>query len=207
LAGAKSAMSTSSRGPRRVAFAITGASGIRVGLRAVEAAARIGVEIVGVIITRGAVEVARHEEGLSRDELVAHVEKYAPLYWEDDFTSPLASSSNQPDAMAIVPASMKTVAMIAHGISSNLAVRAALAVLRLGRRLVVAPRETPVGIVELENMLRVARAGAVVVPLCVGYYHKPESVEDITRFLAGKVLDGLGLEEHGLYRRWGERED
>jgi len=206
LEGAKSAMSTSSSRPRRVSFAITGASGVRVGLRAVEAAARMGVEIVGVIITRGAVEVARYEEGLDRDDIVGLIEEYAPLYWEDDFTSPLASSSSQPDAMAVVPASMKTVAMIAHGVSSNLAVRAALAVLRLGRRLVIAPRETPVGVVELENMLRAARAGAVVVPLCVGYYHRPESVEDITRFLAGKVLDALGLEEHGLYRRWGERE-
>jgi len=190
-------------GVRRVSFALTGASGVRVGLVAVEAARRAGAEIAGIIVTRGALEVARHEEDIEPETLLARLEKLGPVYVEDDFTSPLASSSNQPDAMAVVPASMKTVAMIASGLSSNLVARAALAMLRLGRRLVIAPRETPVGVVELENMLRVARAGAVVVPLCAGFYHKPQSVDDIVAFLAGKVLDGLGLESHGLYNRWG----
>jgi len=190
-------------GPSSVSLAITGASGVRVGLRVAEILPRLGVEVKGVIVTRGAVNVAEHEEGLPRDRFLERLSAVAPVYWEDDFTSPLASSSSQPEAMAIVPASTKTLAMISWGLSSNLVARAALAVLRLGRRLVVAPRETPVGVVELENMLRVARAGALVVPLCVAYYHKPRSVDDITDFLAGKVLDALGLEGHGLYRRWG----
>ena len=189
--------------PGSVSVAITGASGVRVGLLVVEELARLGVEVRGVIVTRGALEVARHEEGLEPGDLIGGLRRYAPVYGEDDFTSPLASSSNQPDAMAVVPASMKTIAMIANGIASNLVARAALAILRLGRRLVVAPRETPLGVIELENMLRVARAGAVVAPLCVAYYHNPRSLEDVTRFLAGKVLDALGITRHRLYKRWG----
>jgi 4-hydroxy-3-polyprenylbenzoate decarboxylase len=129
--------------------------------------------------------------------------RHAPVYMEDDYTSPLASSSNQPDAMAIVPASTKTVALIAHGLASNLVARAALSILRLGRRLVVAPRETPLGIAELENLLKLARMGAVIVPLCPGYYHKPRSIGDLLDFMAGKVLDAMGC-PHGLYKRWGE---
>ena len=189
--------------PESVSVAITGASGVRVGILVAEELVRLGVEVRGVIITRGALEVARHEEGLEPRELVEKLSNIAPVYEEDDFTSPLASSSNQPEAMAVVPASMKTVALIANGIASTLVARAALAILRLGRRLVVAPRETPLGIVELENLVRLARAGALVVPLCVAYYHSPRSVDDITRFLAGKVLDALGITRHNLYRRWG----
>ncbi len=185
-----------------MSFAITGASGVRVGLVAVEAASRAGARIVGIIVTRGALAVARHEEGLDPDSLLESLSRYGPVYMEDDFTSPLASSSSQPDAMAIVPASMKTVALLANGVASNLVARAGLAILRLGRRLVIAPRETPLGLIELENMARLARAGAVISPLCVGYYHKPRSLEDVTRFLAGKVLDSLGIENHGLYERW-----
>ncbi len=99
---------------------------------------------------------------------------------------------------------MKTVATLAAGISSNLVTRAALAILRLGRRLVVAPRETPLGVIELENMTRLARAGAIMVPLCAGFYHRPRTVGDMIDFLAGKVLDALGVTCHNLYRRWGD---
>ncbi len=188
-----------------MSLAITGASGVVVGVRVLEELSRLGVEVPGVIVTRGALEVARHEEGLSPEAFMEMLSRYARVYMEDDFTSPLASSSSQPEAMAVVPASMKTVASIAYGYAANLVSRAALAILRLGRRLVVAPRETPVGVVELEAMLRLARAGALVVPLCVAYYTKPRSVEDVTRFLAGKVLDALGI-EHSLYKRWGSQE-
>jgi len=190
--------------PESVSVAITGASGVRVGVRVVEELARLGVRVAGIIVTRGALEVARHEEGVEPASFIAGLERYGPVYGDDDFTSPLASSSSQPDAMAVVPASTKTIALIAGGIASTLASRAALSILRLGRRLVVAPREAPLGVVELENLLRLARAGAVIVPLSPGFYSRPRSVGDIVDFMAGKVLDALGV-EHSLYRRWGER--
>jgi len=188
--------------PESVSVAITGASGVRVGLRVVEALAEAGVRLEGIILTRPALEVARVEEGLEPGELRARLSRHSRVYGEDDFDSPLASSSSQPDAMAIVPASTKTVALIAHGIASNLVARAALAILRLRRRLVVAPRETPLGVAELENLLRLARMGAVVTPLTPGFYARPESVDDIVDFLAGKILDALGV-PNNLYRRWG----
>ncbi len=188
--------------PESVSVAITGASGVRVGLRVVEALAESGVRVEGVILTRSALEVARVEEGLEPGELRARLSRHSKVYDEDDFNSPLASSSSQPDAMAIVPASTKTVALIAHGIASNLVARAALAILRLRRRLVVAPRETPLGVAELENLLKLARMGAVVAPLTPGFYVRPKSVDDIVNFLAGKVLDALGV-SNSLYRRWG----
>ncbi len=186
----------------RTSIAVTGSSGIRVAVRVLEGLAGAGVDIAGIIVTRGALEVARHEEGLSRDEFIGVLSSYGSVYMEDDFTSPLASSSSQPDAMAIVPASMKTVGLIASGIPSNLVSRAAMAMLRLGRRLVVAPRETPLGVLELRNLLRLAEAGAIIVPLTLAFYHSPRSVDDMVGFAAGKVLDAMGVEA-SLYRRWG----
>ncbi|BAA80648.1 probable aromatic acid decarboxylase [Aeropyrum pernix K1] len=186
--------------PSSVSIAVTGSSGVRVALRLLEAL-KGEVEIRGIILTRGAEEVARYEEGIEPEDLRRLLRSYAPLYMENDMSSPLASSSNQPDAMAIVPASMKTVGLIARGIPSSLPARAALAVLRLGRRLVVAPRETPLGVVELENMLAIARMGGIVVPLTLSFYIKPSSVEDLVDFAAGKVLDALGVKVD-VYRRW-----
>jgi len=194
-------------GPARVSLALTGSSGLRVAFRVLEALKEAGVDVVGVIVTRGAYEVARYEEGLSPEKLRALLERYSTVYGEDDFSSPLASSSSQPDAMAIVPASMKTVGLIANGIPLNLVARAALAVLRLRRRLVVAPRETPLGVAELRNLLSIAEMGGLVVPLTIAFYSKPASIDDIVDFAAGKVLDALGVET-GIYRRWrGPHED
>jgi len=190
-----------SRAPRSVSIAITGASGVIVGLKVLEALRDLEVDVKGVIVTRSAVKVAEYEEAITQSELESSISKIAPLYYEDELDSPLASSSNQPEAMAIVPASMKTVASIANGLSGNLVARAALSILRLGRKLVVAPRETPIGVIEIENMLKLAKAGAIIVPLCVAYYTNPKTINDITMFLAGKVLDALGF-EHNLYKRW-----
>lgn len=156
-------------------------------------------------MTRGALEVAKHEEGLDEPQAIEMLARYAPIYMEDDFTSPLASSSSQPDAMIIVPASMKTIGLLAHGIPSNLVTRAALAVLRLGRRLVVAPRETPLGVAELRNLLSLAEMGALIVPMTLAFYNKPSSLDDAIDFVVGKILDSLGIEA-GIYKRWGAPE-
>ena len=194
-------MHGSTRTTLSISLAITGASGVRVGVETVKALHENNVKLKGIIVTRSAIIVAKHEEDLSPNEFISWLEKYSTVYMEDDFASPLASSSNQPDEMAIVPASMKTIASIAHGYSNNLVSRAALAMLRLGRKLVVAPRETPIGVFELENMLRLAKAGVIIVPFCIGYYTKPRTIDDVTRFLVGKILDALGVENQ-LYKRW-----
>jgi len=189
---------------KRVLLAITGASGVRVGFRLAEYLSRRRDTIIfDIVISEGALKVAYLEEGMERESVLETLSRYARVYLEHDFSSPYASSSNAPDVMIIAPASMKTVALIASGIAENLIVRAALSVLRLRRRLVVAPRETPLGIVELENMLKLARAGAIITPLMVAFYHKPENIGDIVDFLVGKLLDAAGI-ENKLYRRWGE---
>jgi len=191
---------------RSLSVAITGSSGVRVALRFLEVAASVGLEVRGVIVSEGAFNVAFYEEGLGREELKGILSRYSRVYTDDQLESPLASSSSQPEAMVIVPASMKTIGLIAHGIPSTLTSRAALAILRLRRRLVVAPRETPLGVAELSNMLRLARMGALIVPMTLVFYNKPRSLEDAVDFVVGKIFDALGVEVE-LYRRWRGVED
>ncbi len=189
----------------RVSVAVTGSSGVRVALRLLEVASK-HLSIDGIIVTRGALEVARLEEGLEPERLLDSLSRYSTVYMEDDMASPLASSSSQPDAMVIVPASMKTVSLIARGMPLNLVARAALAILRLRRRLVVAPRETPLGLAELENLSAIARMGGIIVPLTLSFYIKPRSVDDLVDFAVGKILDSLGIEVD-VYKRWRGPED
>ena len=186
---------------KSLSVAITGSSGLRIALRFLEVSKSAELEIKGIIVSDGAFNVALHEEGLSREELLETLSGYSKVYTDSDFEAPLASSSNQPDAMVIVPASIKTIGLIANGIPSTLTSRAALAILRLGRRLVVAPRETPLGVVELSNMLKLARAGALIVPMTLAFYIKPRSVDDLVDFAVGKIFDVLGVDVR-IYRRW-----
>lgn len=187
--------------PGSLSVAITGASGVRVGLRFLKVARGEGFRVEGVIVTRGAVKVAVYEDGYEEGEFIRELSGLAPVYMEDDMGSPLASSSSQPDSMVIVPASMKTISLIANGIPSSLVSRAALSILRLGRKLVVVPRETPLGIAELRNLLAISRMGAIVLPMAPGFYSNPKSVDDIVDFIVGKIFDVLGHRVE-LYERW-----
>jgi len=102
----------------------------------------------------------------------------------------------------VVPCSMKTLSAIANGYADNLIVRAAENVLKMGRKLVVVPRDTPLSLAAIENMRRLKLAGAIVLPPNVAYYFGPKTIDDVTDFMAGKILDALGV-GHELYRRWG----
>lgn len=186
---------------RSVSIAITGSSGTRIAIRLLEVLSSLGVEIKGIVVSEGSYDVALHEEGIEPEEFRSMLSKYGKIYEDRDMSSPLASSSNQPDGMVIAPASMKSIGLIANGISSTLTARAALAMLRLRRRLVVAPRETPLGPAELRNLLRLANMGAIIVPLTISFYIKPKTVEDLVNFGVGKILDGLGIESN-IYARW-----
>ncbi|BEP18186.1 flavin prenyltransferase UbiX [Pyrofollis japonicus] len=184
----------------KVVVAITGASGIVYGLRLVKILSNNGL-LDGVIYTRSAVAVAKHEEGIDLENLLKKFTRR--VYSEDRWDAPYASSSNTPGALVIAPCSMNTLAKIANGIQDNLVTRAANSVLRLKRRLVLVIRETPLGIAEIENMLKAAIRGAVILPASPGFYTKPKSIDDLINFIVGKVLDVLNL-EHNLYKRWGE---
>ncbi|MDO8885912.1 flavin prenyltransferase UbiX [Candidatus Oleimmundimicrobium sp.] len=118
-----------------------------------------------------------------------------------DLNSSICSGSYKVDGMIIIPCSMATLAAVKSGMSSNLLERAADVTLKERRPLIVVPRETPLNEIHLKNMLSLHRAGAFIVPAVPGFYHRPESIDDLVCFVVGRVFDVLGL-EHNLYRRW-----
>jgi 4-hydroxy-3-polyprenylbenzoate decarboxylase len=120
-----------------------------------------------------------------------------------DFSAGIASGSFLTGGMVVAPCSMSTLGAIAHGISTNLVTRAADVHLKERRRLILVPRETPLSLVHLENMVRVTRAGAIVLPAMPGWYHRPRSLDDLIAFVVARICDLLGV-EHTEVRRWGD---
>ncbi|MBI4485921.1 MAG: UbiX family flavin prenyltransferase [Acidobacteria bacterium] len=198
------------RGPS-VAIAITGASG-----------AIYATRTLAALLARGAhVEVVISDYGrrLLRDELgeAAAVERLMPylaakygesvsagaitLHSNRDLGAALASGSHLCSGMAIVPCSMKTLAGVAHGLSRTLVERAADVILKERRRLVIVPRETPMSLPQLRNMVLCAEAGATILPAMPAFYQLPKTLDDLADFIAGKILSALGF-EHDLYRPW-----
>jgi 4-hydroxy-3-polyprenylbenzoate decarboxylase len=199
-------------GVRTVTLGITGASGLAYGLRLIECLVAGGVE-VGVIYSQAAQIVAKQELGLvlparpqEAERLFA--ERYGArpgqlrVFGREDWYAPVASGSAAADAMVICPCSMGTLAAVAAGLADNLIERAADVALKESRRLVLVPRETPFSVIHLENMLRLARAGAVILPANPGFYNRPQRVEDLVDFVVARVLDHLGVPNE-LARRWG----
>lgn len=121
---------------------------------------------------------------------------------EDNMYAPIASGTVKVDAMIVIPCSMKTLASIAHGFSSNLIERAADVTLKERRKLVIVPRETPLSAVHLRNMLTLAELGCHIIPAMPAFYHHPKRISDMVDFVAGRVLDAVGIENE-LSPRWG----
>lgn len=179
----------------RVIVAITGASGVILGQRIIE---ELKDHETHLIVTCGAVDVSKFEDNLS----IAEIKKLAShVYDEDDLTAKIASSSYAIDAMVIVPCSMKTLSSVANGYSDNLVTRAAENILKMGWKLVVVPRDTPLSLAAIENMRKLKIGGAIILPPAVAYYNKPKTADNMTDFIIGKILDVLGL-EHRLYKKW-----
>lgn len=183
---------------KRVVLAVTGASGMPYAVRLAQALAGTPSVEPHLIISRAAEKVLDIEGGSDLGEWTKGCIVHAP----EDITAPPASGSWKHDGMIVCPCSMKTLATVANGYGEGLLHRAADVTLKEGRKLVLVPRETPLGIIHLENMLRAARAGAVILPACPGFYHGPDSMEALADFVAGKVLDQLDI-PHELYKRWG----
>ncbi len=198
-------------GMKRVFIALTGASGSVYGLRLAEQLCLSGIEVTFCASMSGA-EVCRMETGLdlsgdlegAERRLQAHLEVtdgVRLVHFEDLFCH-AASGSAAPDAMIVIPCSMGTLARIAAGISGSLIERCADVMLKERRPLLLVPRETPLSDIHLENMLRLSRAGAKILPAMPAFYTRPESVLDMVDFVVGKALDQLGI-DHDLYPRWG----
>lgn len=198
---------------RTIAVAFTGASGMPYGLRLLECLLAAGVK-VQLLYSQVAQVVARQEMDLALPARPAEAQEMfsqrfgaahgqLAVYGREEWFAPLASGSSAPEAMVICPCTMGTLAAIAAGLSQNLIERAADVVLKEGRKLVLVPRETPFSAIHLENMLKLARAGAVILPPSPGFYHRPQSVQDLVDFVVARVLDQVGV-AHTLVARWGD---
>ena len=195
----------------KIAIAITGASGAIYAVRTLAELFSRGIHVELVISDYG--------RRLLRDELgdEATIEKLMPylaskygdtvnagavtIHSNRDLGATIASGSHNCAAMAIVPCSMKTLAGIAHGLSRNLVERAADVMLKERRRLVIVPRETPMSLPQLRNMVLCAEAGAMMLPAMPAFYQQPRTLDDLADFMAGKILSALGF-DHDLYPAW-----
>jgi 4-hydroxy-3-polyprenylbenzoate decarboxylase len=198
-----------------IALAFTGASGMPYGLRLLERLLAANARVY-LLYSQVAQLVARQELDLTLPSRARECEEFLANRYEirsgqlrvfarDDWQAPVASGSNPPNAFVICPCTMGTLAAIAAGFAETLIQRAADVTLKEKRKLILVPRETPLSIPHLENMLRLARAGAVILPANPGFYHHPHSVQDLVDFVVARVLDHLEL-PHQLMPRWGEQE-
>ena len=198
---------------RRITLAYTGASGMPFGLRLLECLLAAGIH-VDLVYSSAAQVVAKQECDLTlpaqpREATRLLAERFRAaegqlvVYAREDWLAPMASGSNPGDAMAICPCTMGTLGAVANGLADNLIERAADVMLKERRPLVLVPRETPLSAIHLENMLKLARAGAVILPPAPGFYAHPRSVEDLVDFVVARVLDQLAV-PHALLPRWGE---
>ena len=183
----------------RLIVAITGASGAIYGKRLLEVLRNKSVE-THLIISKIAEKVIAHELEMTEKDIKKLV---AYAYDADDLHAPIVSGSFKTNGMVIIPCSMKTLAGISHGYSDNLILRAADVMLKEKRKLILVPRETPLSVIHLRNILDLAQQGIVIVPAMPAFYHKPKNINSLTDYVVGKVLDLLGI-EHTLFKRWQE---
>jgi flavin prenyltransferase len=197
--------------PLAIAIAITGASGAIYATRTVAALLERGIHVELIVSDYG--------RRLLRDELgeAASVDRFVPyladrygagvnagtmtIHSNRDLGATIASGSHGCRGMAIVPCSMKTLAAVAHGLSRSLVERAADVMLKEQRRLVIVPRETPMSLPQLKNMVLCAEAGAMILPAMPAFYQLPKTLDDLADFMAGKILSALGF-DHELYPPW-----
>jgi flavin prenyltransferase len=192
----------------RVFLGITGASGAPYAARLLEALANADVE-VGVSVSDSGFQVLATELygdiSLPASDVIARLTgglEGVTYYESSDYTAPYASGSAKVDGYVVCPCSMATAGTIAAGAMANLVHRAASVALKEGRKLVLVPRETPLSTIHLENLLRLRRAGAVVLFAAPGFYHSPKNIDDLVNFVVARCLDQFGI-ENALVARWG----
>ncbi len=206
-------MSSTNQRPRRIVVAVTGASGALYAVRLLKAGLELGLVIDLIVSDYGRrlliEECGFNAKSESLTDWLDRTYGAAPRpgriveHRTSDLGASVASGSALRDGMVVVPCSMKTLSGIARGASSNLIERAADVTLKERRPLVVVPRETPLNLIQLENLATLARAGASVLPAMPAFYQQPQSFEDLADFIAGRALSLLGI-EHDLVEPWGE---
>ena len=194
----------------RVFLGVTGASGAPYAERLLHSLAAAGCEI-GLTASRSGLEVIATElygePSLPRTEVLARfvgdATSQVTIYEDSDFRSPYASGSAKVDAYVICPCSMATVGTLASGAMQNLIHRAASVAIKERRKLVLVPRETPLSSIHLRGLATLNEAGAVILFAAPGFYHRPESIDDLVDFVVARCLDQLGL-DNTLAKRWGD---
>lgn len=199
--------------PRRVTLAVTGASGAQYALRLLECLVRADVEVFFLISQAAQLVVATETELQLPPKpqalaafLTEHYQARAGqirVFGKQDWMSPVASGSGAPSAMVVCPCSTGTLSAIACGASNNLIERAADVALKERRQLILVPRESPYSTIHLENMLKLSQMGAVILPASPGFYHQPQSIDELVDFVVARILNQLGIEQE-LLKRWGE---
>lgn len=212
---------------KRFVFAISGASGSIIGIRVLRELLKTSQ--VHLIISSQSFSIIKEETGMDwtikknskfkipasgesprrqnskliEDKIRKYFKTDRLFFHEDtDMHAPIASGSFKADGMLVVPCSMKTLSGIANGYANNLVERAADVTIKEGRPLLISPREMPFSAIHLENMLKLASLGVKIAPPVLAFYHKPKKIDDIVDFLAGKILDAMGI-EHETFKRWG----
>jgi 4-hydroxy-3-polyprenylbenzoate decarboxylase len=202
-------MTAGASNDEHLVLAMTGASGAPYAVRLLHVLDRPG-RTIHLTLTPSASQVMREEMGLEIaldefDPACLGVPGSAELVYHhyQDFSAGIASGSFRTAGMIIIPCSMSTLGAIAGGITTNLITRAADVHLKERRKLILVPRETPLSLIHLENMLKVTQAGAVVLPAMPGWYHRPRRLDDLIDFVVSRICDQLGV-DNSLVRRWGD---
>ena len=195
-----------------IALAFTGASGAPYGLRLLECLIAAQKHVYVMISAPGQVVLGMESElklpgqpvAIQRllSERFGAADGQLEVFGKEQWTAPVASGSGAPDAMVVCPCTMGTLASIAQGLSGNLIERAADVVIKEGRQLILVPRETPFSALHLENMLKLARLGVVILPPNPGFYQAPKTIDDLVDFVVARILDQLGIAQR-LVPAWG----
>lgn len=198
---------------KTITLALTGASGMGYAMRLLEVLLN-GGHTVYLVYSQAAQFVAKQELDLVLSPRTAEARKMLlerlgcrpgqlHVFAREDWLAPIASGTGAADAMVVCPCTMGALSAIANGTSDNLIERAADVMIKEGRKLILVPRETPLSPIHLENMLKLARIGVVMLAANPGFYHQPQTLQDIVDFIVAKILDQLEI-EHDLMARWGQ---
>jgi len=182
---------------RSFVVGISGASGVIYGIRLLEVLKKAKIESHLVLTPAAKITIAAETEYSAQvvERLASRVYRY------NDISAVISSGSFKTDGMILIPCSMHTLGALASGVTDNLLLRAAEVTMKEHRPLVIVPRETPLSLIHIENMERLARAGAILLPAMPGFYERPKTVAELVDHIVGKVLDIVGV-EHNLFKRW-----